>query len=503
MKKNYDSDFCGSLPLHQINHVQDYGCMLVVDPELNILQASENTSTHLGVPAEKLIGKQVTALLNPDSHSQIKKITNRSDLHKKQSGRITMTNGEERLAVANNHSTYSIIEIEPLQTNIESFTDSYQRIRPAIDLIESGKTAAEILSGAAESLKTLSGFDKVMIYRFDEDWNGHVVAEAKEDGMDQYLGLAFPASDIPKQARELYKKNPYRLIPNVDYTPARLYPLINQSQSGFVDMSSCNLRGVAKVHLEYLNNMGVKSSMSTRIMKDDSLWGLISCHHRQPYFLNFDECLLFELLSGIISSRLTALEIRENSEALHQLHPFQSEVLSGLYSSPTIQQGIVSRLPMIMKAMDCTGIMLTTENKIYTDGVTPNTSDAEQLLNWLQTRDLSQPYIDNQLSAHLDDAINYSDIGSGIISLPLIPDKREFLIMFRKETPSEINWGGNPNEAINFEEGGKEYHPRNSFRIWQESVRNSAVPFTSAQIRFARDLQNTILSRYLNAFNSN
>src|SRR5439155_4932601 len=132
----------------------------------------------------------------------------------------------------------------------------------------------------------------VMIYQFDNNWNGTVIAEAMEAGMDSYLGLKFPASDIPKQAREMYRKNPYRFIPDVDYQPVRLYPVLNPVSGGFTDLTDSNLRSVAGVHLEYLRNMQVMASMSTRIVKEDQLWGLISCHHRTAKYLSYQMCSL-------------------------------------------------------------------------------------------------------------------------------------------------------------------------------------------------------------------
>ncbi|WP_114941825.1 GAF domain-containing protein, partial [Mucilaginibacter endophyticus] len=157
---------------------------------------------------------------------------------------------------------------------------------------------------AVHELRRITGFDGIMMYRFDEDWNGTVIAEEKDaPELEHYLGHTFPGSDVPRQARDLYLKNSYRLIPDRDFTPVRLYPVMNPVTNTFIDLSDCNLRGVAAVHLEYLKNMNVQASMSIRVIDNGKLWGLIACHHVRPHYLSFETGAVCEMLSSVISNR--------------------------------------------------------------------------------------------------------------------------------------------------------------------------------------------------------
>jgi light-regulated signal transduction histidine kinase (bacteriophytochrome) len=209
----------------------------------------------------------------------------------------------------------------------------YQELKFVIAAIEATASIEDAARLAVNELKRISGFDKVMVYQFDADWNGTVIAEAMEPEMEPYFGLKFPASDIPKQAREMYRKNPYRFIPDVAYQPVRLYPVLNPVTGGFTDLTDSNLRSVAGVHLEYLRNMRVAASMSTRIVKDEQLWGLISCHHRTAKPLSYQMCSLFELLSTIISAKVTALEQRKEYLFKSEMHTLYSRLVERIYNS--------------------------------------------------------------------------------------------------------------------------------------------------------------------------
>ncbi|RYG00256.1 MAG: GAF domain-containing protein, partial [Chitinophagaceae bacterium] len=280
--RSYDSEFCGSLPIHLINVVMPYGALIVFDKEtLKVLQTSANIEKSTGTEAPDLIGISITEFLSAESVDIIgQKIaagfTDRTPFRLS----VDVT---DYLAILHIKDTYCLLEInydseEEATTN--TYVDVYQELKSAISSIESSSGTIEAAKITAQVLKAASGFDKVMIYQFDNEWNGHVLAEESEPDMESYLGFTFPASDIPKQARDLYLKNSYRFIPDRNYEPIKIYPVLNPDTQSFIDLSDCNVRGVSAVHIEYLKNMNVVASMSTRIIKDNKLWGLIACHHK-------------------------------------------------------------------------------------------------------------------------------------------------------------------------------------------------------------------------------
>ena len=294
-KTNYEAEFCGRVPLNQTNMIQPHGVLLVVDrKDYRIIQCSENATAIFNLPPKELVGQSLLRQIS-EQQGQALIAQFQKEVREKLPFILTFPSGDHLVLIQAREDSF-ILEIENRQRRDrenDSFLSVYQPLKYAMAAVESATSTQEVCNVAATALKNISGFDKVMIYQFDEAWNGDVRAEAMEPGMDAYLGLKFPSSDIPRQARELYRRSPFRLIPDIHYQPVKLYPVINPLVNAFTDLSDSNLRSVAPVHLEYLSNMGVIASMSTRILVEGNLWGLIACHHRTPRYLSFEICALF------------------------------------------------------------------------------------------------------------------------------------------------------------------------------------------------------------------
>src|ERR1044071_663283 len=279
---NYDSEFCGNLPIHLTNLIQPHGVLLVVDRDkLDIIQASENTQGVFSKPVAEVVGSSLQSFIGKEALEELQ-VKLDDDFNNKIPA-IWEINGHRYVVLIHRSPKYIIAEIDGTAHSPgpdDAFVKVYQELKYVMTAIEGAETLEKACELTASELKRISGFDKVMIYQFDPDWNGYVIAESGEPDMEKYYQFTFPASDIPKQARQLYLKNPYRLIPDRNYQPVKLYPVVNPITASFIDLSDCNLRSVASVHIEYLKNMGVAASMSTRILCKDQLWGLIACHHR-------------------------------------------------------------------------------------------------------------------------------------------------------------------------------------------------------------------------------
>jgi light-regulated signal transduction histidine kinase (bacteriophytochrome) len=368
----------------------------------------------------------------------------------------------------------------------------------AINAAPDVKGACEV---AARQLKALSGYDKVMVYQFDKDWNGTVIAEELEPGMESYLGLTFPASDIPRQARAMYLKNPYRLIPNRDYVPVSLYPVINPITNAFTDLSGCNLRSVPAVHLEYMKTMQIMTSMSCRILKDGQLWGLFSCHHRTPYYLPYEGRVLFELLSDIIAARIVSLHYKGNTDVYTRLHDIHARLVEQVYTDNNLLKGLLKGETNVLRLLGATGAVMVADRQMETAGRVPDRYALQDLLLWLQSsaeKGVSQV---QSLSAIYEPAHAFTDIASGLLIIPVQPQKNEFLLLFRPEVVQEVNWGGNPDEAIRFEKDNIQYHPRNSFSVWQQKVQYTALPWEETEMVMAGHLRNFILEYIIKGLN--
>ena len=365
----------------------------------------------------------------------------------------------------------------------------YQQLKQVMAAIEAARTTEEAGRIAISELKKISGFDKIMIYQFDEHWNGDVIAETLADGMDSYLGLKFPASDIPKQARELYRKTPYRFIPDVNYEPVRLYPVINPLSGAFTDLSDSTLRSVAGVHIEYLKNMNVASSMSTRILVEGELWGLIACHHRSPKFLSYELCSLFELLSQVISAKISVVQKQDVFETSHRMQTLYTRLVENIFKSGSMSIGLLNHEEDVLELLHADGAALVLNQTVETMGQTPDAGFLEDLVLWVRTNGDVQSFHHHNLSAQYEPAEAYADQASGLLVLPLDPGKGHYLLAFRPEAIQKVNWGGNPEEAIRFEADRKNYHPRNSFVLWQQTVEKTSLPWTPQELGLAEQFR--------------
>ena len=492
-KKQYDSDFCGSLPINFINSIQDYGYVFVLErAHLSIIQVSENVTEVLNSSFQQLIGMPFESIVATSDFARLQKI-----FSEKNAIKIPLTLSLKH----DNQAFYSLIHVYPKHFIIEmesvdtlkgrKFTEVFQEVKNLSGEIEHADSVIEVCNIAVKELRKLSGFDGVLMYTFDENWNGRVIAEDKDPRLEQYLGQTFPASDVPKQARELYLKNPYRLIPNRNYKPSRLYPVINPITNSFTDLSSCNLRGVPGVHLEYMGNMGINASMSIRVIKNGQLWALISCHNIEPMYLDYEICSVFEWLSIVISNKISLIINQEEYNFSIDLQSKRTALTDRIYAGEDITEGLISsEWPNILSLFNAGGAAVIISSRTETIGSVPEKDDLENLLLWLEGKNVNKVFSSSHLSGLYDDAAAYADCGSGILVIPIDSERGDYVICFRPEVVETIDWGGNPNEAINFEPDGKAYHPRNSFKLWKERLLMHSDPWNPEELEVADSLRN-------------
>lgn len=497
---NYEAEFCGKVPLNLTNLIQPHGVLLVVDQkDFRILQLSENASEIFGTNFKDVVSRSLFDFMWAKQAEKFKE-----RFEQKFKGKlpfsVSLPTGDY-LASVQSLDQWLIVEIEKekrSQGNTDSFLDIYQELKYAMTAVEAAASTAEACDVAVRELKRISGFDKIMIYRFDQDWNGDVIAEIRQEEMDAYLGLKFPASDIPKQARDLYQRTPYRLIPNVDYTPVKLYPVLNPLTNAFTDLSNSNLRSVAGVHLEYLKNMNVVASMSTRILIDDQLWGLIACHHRTAKYLSFEMCSVFELLSNVISAKISAAQKQDLFTYKSSMQTIYADVLEDVYKEENLSHSFFKKQQELLKLLSADGIAFANNHQILSFGQVPEEVDIAEIVLWLQSNTVNGVFHQARLASVFEPAEKYTALASGILALPIQPERGSYIIAFRPEALQKVNWGGNPNDAVQFESDGKRYHPRNSFSQWQQTVKQTSIPWKSEEIEVAENFRNFVLEYTLN-----
>lgn len=491
-RTNYDEVFCGKLPLHNINLIQPHGYLLIVEKASStIVQVSENCGDLFNEGFEKMPG----TLLQQWIQTPVSNIFDKfgSGTENKLPFYIDLLNNgkaQTLLSLIHFKPAYVLIELFLTVPDRNSFVDVFQTLKHSIAEIELTRSVTELSEVIVQHLRTISGFDRVLMYQFDKNWNGKVIAESKADELNSYLGQQFPASDIPKQARAMYRKNAYRLIPDINYKPVRLFPVINPLTHAFVDLSDCSIRSVATVHLEYLENMGVCASMSFRILKDDQLWGLISLHHRTARFLDYETCSLFELLSSFISRQLGAIINHENFLFTSLLQEQKICMQKYLYQYDNIPQALLEQETKLTDMFRATGAAIMMDGMIVTKGDVPDHEFIEHVGFWLQSKDFEHVFADSNFSSLFEEAADYDAIASGIMMITLNKEKGDFILLFRPEVEETIDWGGNPDKAVRFEADKNKYHPRNSFENFREKIKQHSEDWLPEEIKVAGELRN-------------
>jgi chemotaxis family two-component system sensor kinase Cph1 len=492
---NYDAAFCGNLAIHQTNSIQDYGFLIVTDLEsLEIVQASENLEQITSRPVKEVIGLPLSDLLDAEALSELQKeIAKGPRTRVPVSGKFS-SNGVVQPVSILCHIKKDLVILEIEKENGQSeraFAEVFQEVRSFISTLETTDNLQEICDASIHEIRRITGFDGIRMYRFDQDWNGTVIAEEIQGELESYLGQTFPASDVPKQARALYIKNPFRLIPNRNYTSYKLYPVINSITNGFIDLSDCNLRSVAGVHLEYMANMHVTASMSIRVMVDGALWGLISCHHITEKYLSTESRFIFEWLSMEISYRIAATLKQQELSLSSELLRKKSLITENIFSKGNVVQGLLEdENNTLLSLLGGSGFAVSYNGKLTSSGIVPGEEELENLVLWAEGKTKGNVFSSYELGAIYEEAVPYADIASGILVIPLNPINEDVIICFRPERIKDIKWGGNPNQAVNFEKDGLSYHPRNSFKMWLQTVYGQAEPWTALEIELAELFRN-------------
>ncbi|WP_158798947.1 GAF domain-containing protein [Pedobacter sp. L105] len=493
--QNYDAAFCGNLAIHQTNSIQDYGFLLVIDIEnFEIVQGSENLDKLCSKHISELIGASLSDFMTAEDLKSL-----RTETAKGPRNRVPFSFNfiNEQIQVPVNvlchvKNDMVIMEIEVDDQEPErSFSSAFQEVRSFISTLENTSDLQQICQASIHEIRRITGFDGIRMYRFDRDWNGTVIAEEIQGDLESYLGNTFPASDVPKQARALYIKNPFRLIPNREYKAYKLFPVINSITNGFLDLSDCNLRSVARVHLEYMANMNVTASMSIRVMVEGALWGLISCHHIKPKYMSTESRFIFEWLSMEISYRISSILKQEQLAISAEKLKLKASLTENIFSKGDILKGLLEdENQILLKLFNCDGCAVCLNGKVTTLGTVPLKEDIENLLLWADGKALGNTFATHELGEIYEEGKSYTDMGSGILIIPLNRTKGDLIICFRPEKVKSIKWGGDPNQAINFEKDKLSYHPRNSFKIWMQTVYGQAEIWNDTEMEMAESLRN-------------
>lgn len=478
-----DLNDCDREPIHIPGTIQPFGVLLVLDTEMKVTQVSENVREHLSLGVEGVLGRSLSELVGQDASDEVRAALREGHWYEANPLGISAS-GRRFDGIVHRHEGAAILELEPNpQTSKER--PVHHPFRAALVRVQRASTLSELAEVIAQEMRRTTGFERVMLYRFHEDGTGSVDAEAKAEGLESYLGLRYPASDIPAQARRLYLRNWLRLIFDVEQKPARIVPALRPDTGAPLDLSFSVLRSVSPIHLEYMKNMGVRASMSVSIVVRDRLWGLISClNHTSAWRVSQATRSACEFLGRLASLQIAAFEDAEHialraarrghEDALHRaMQDSKDGVLAALLAEPET----------LMSLVDAGGAAVLGD-ELVTCGHLPPAEVIREIAKWLDDQGQQRPSSTASLGVDFPPARACRDVASGLLTFAL-PGAR--LMWFRPEIIRTVNWSGEPTKAV--DDSGKHLRPRHSFALWKEEVRGGSRPWTTGDLEAADELQ--------------
>lgn len=485
---------CAREPIHIPNRIQPHGCLIVASANTDeIVQVSKNAEVFIGIPFKDLIGQKLEKILGKRDLNRINEIARKYELQPLKSASVIISDREYD-AVVHYMDDFKIVELEIFEekNNINDHR-IYEDLRDFAIVFQKASDLESLYSVIIDEVRKLTGFGRVKLYKFDEDWNGMVVAESRDKRMPSYLGLNFPASDIPEQARRLYSKSYLRLIADISYKPVDLYPEKIKGADKPLDMTYSVLRSVSPVHIQYLDNINVKASMSISIMQGGELWGLVACHHDKPHHVPYRSRVLAEILGHIFSAKLSSMEQAEKEKRAAQKSLLIEKISSQLNGAVKANDILFGYNDIALQALVSDGMIIHTNKNLNCFGMTPKGKQLEKFLEWCkESLEKKVVYTRDTKSFFVEKGLDF-DIDGGFLAMPIGIKSNDFAVWFRTAKTNKVNWAGDPEKPVEKTKAGYRLTPRSSFELWQTETKGICAPWGDSDIEAAHSITNIIL----------
>ena len=498
------------------NLIQPFGCMIAVDEQnLTVLAYSENAPEMLdlaphAVPSieqqEALaIGTDVRTLFRSSGAAALQKAANFGEVNLLNPILVHCRNsGKPFYAILHRIDVGLIIDLEPVNPADVPVTaagalKSYKLAAKAISRLQSlpSGNISLLCDVLVKEASELTGYDRVMVYKFHEDEHGEVIAECRKPDLEPYLGLHYPATDIPQASRFLFMKNKVRMICDCLAPPVKV--IQNKRLAQPLSLCGSTLRSPHGCHAQYMANMGSVASlvMSVTINEEDDdteskqqkgrkLWGLVVCHNTSPRFVPFPlryACEFLVQVFGVQISKEMELAAQMKEKHILQTQTVLCDML--LRDAPV---GIVTQSPNVMDLVRCDGAALYYQKKFWLLGVTPTEAQIRDIVEWLLEYHSGSTGLstDSLMEAGYPAASVLGDAVCGIAAVKI--NSNDFLFWFRSHTAKEIKWGGAKHDPDDKDDGRK-MHPRSSFKAFLEVVKRRSLPWEDVEMDAIHSLQ--------------
>ena len=481
-------DACAAEPIHIIGAIQPPGVLLVYQRHGGrIVAASANAAELFETEVQALLGQPIHQVVDTPLLDLVSEAIAHRESGPSRLAGIGNVGAFGALYYASAHADGDLVHIELEPASSERGPDEGQAV---LALDSNGPDG--LLQALAQQVQALSGYSRVMVYQFLHDGSGEVLAEALDGDLPSYLGLRYPASDIPPQARALYLRNRVRAIADVNHTPSPVHQ--DPQLPAPLDMSYDVLRTVSPVHLEYLRNMGVAASMSISLVVDGKLWGLVACHHHEPREVCAHTRQALDLLGRHASMILDASALREQVQREEAMRAQRDLVEARLHGLADPVSGLYGVLDAALAAVSADGIVLHLGGRHLASGSVPASGGIDAALRWARNRGRSSVAC-TALGEDWNPADDVHD-ACGVLALPLGRGVDDWLLLFRREQRRTVLWAGRPDQPFQLDPSGDRVGPRTSFAAWEEQVQGSSIPWFHRDVELAQRLR-MVLERAL------
>jgi two-component system, chemotaxis family, sensor kinase Cph1 len=481
---------CDREPIHALGLIQGHGALLAFDRDGFSIARSANamsflgqvpdfgmkiTEAHFDQPARDAIAR---GLEDPDALGEVVQCVGP---------------GGRRFDIATHWSDgVLLVEWESKLLNVLPTTHYANLVQQSIQRLQRSAASSleQLLQVATDAIRTLTGFDRVMAYRFLPDGSGSVSAESKRAQLAPYLHLRYPAGDIPAQARRLYVLNPIRHIADVADAPVAIEHAVSLA-NGPLNLTYSTLRSVSPVHIEYLKNMGVGASMSVSIVVDDKLWGLIACHHMEPLLVLHAVRVSCTVLAQVLSITVERNELSQRALAESRIADLRGQVADALASAEDATAGLLAANHAMRGLISCDALSVLVGQRVGSFPANLDRAAAIKVADYMSDHhkdllvtDCVSRDVPELVGLHVE--INDAP---GILAIQLSGAPAITIIWWRAELVQTVHWAGQPDQILAASSNGEHLRPRKSFEIWKETVRGSSQSWDATDRFAARELK--------------
>ena len=485
---------CEREPIHIPGRVQPFGYLFAFTPDFILTHASVNTRVLTGQEADDIVGEPLDRVLPPSVLDIIRprmQALQHPDAVERLFHRDLLGDGRLFDLALHMSDRRIVMEVEP--SGEAQATDYVGFVRPMIERVQGASDVASACHMAARQLRALTGYDRVMVYKLDDNHSGEVVAEAKAPHVEtSYLNLRYPASDIPAQARAMYLRNLLRIIGDVDAEPVEIRPLPTAATPP-LDLSISTTRAVSPIHLEYLRNMGVQATLVISVVVRGKLWGMLACHHYQARELPYELRTAAELFAQLFAFALDQKTGDARREEMVRARIIHDQVMASLADGTTVTESFDTIADAISTVIPFDGIVAWVDGNFSSRGKTPTREQFMGLARFLNTTPTGEVYATHNISAAYPKAEDFVGQAAGLLALPVSRRPRDYLVLFRREAVQEVTWAGNPDKPVELGPNGARLQPRKSFEAWAETVHGQSLPWTDGEVGAAESLRMTLL----------